>query len=89
MRLAYARDELLENAQEHSRECALMGHCIASGYGVVAEDDRLTLLDPVATRMVVEVVEESRSREGTLLRGSREKRDGAMGTTRVEEIGST
>lgn len=84
-----ARDELLEAAREHTRECALMGHCIESGYGIVTEDDRLTVLDPEATRMVVDVVEESRTREGIRLRVSREERDGTMETKEVEEIGST
>lgn len=32
-----ARDELLEKARTHSRECALMGHCVESGYGIVTE----------------------------------------------------
>lgn len=80
-----AREELLEKAREHTRECALMGHCIESGFGVVTEDDRLTMLDAEATRKVVDAVEASDAREGIRLRVTRERRDGRMETTAVEE----
>ncbi|RBI58988.1 hypothetical protein DMJ13_24575 [halophilic archaeon] len=80
------REELLEEAREHTRECALMGHCIESGYGVVTEDDRLTMLDPEATPKVVDVVRESDTQEGIRLRVTRERDDGQMETTDVAEI---
>ena len=54
-----ARDELLEKARDHSSECALMGHCVESGYGIVTENDRLTVLDSEATPMIVDAVEET------------------------------
>ncbi|WP_227356060.1 hypothetical protein [Haladaptatus salinisoli] len=81
-----ARDELLEKARTHTRECALMGHCIESGYGIVSEDDRLVMLDPEATRKVVDIVEATDTEEGIRLRVAREKQDGQMETTTVEEI---
>lgn len=81
-----ARDDLPENARTHSSECALMGHCVESGYGLVAEDGRLTLLDPEATPKVVDAVERSETREGVRLRVVREERDGTMETTAVEEL---
>ncbi|WP_433631763.1 hypothetical protein [Halomicrococcus sp. NG-SE-24] len=80
------REELLEKAREHTRECALMGHCIESGYGVVTEGDRLTMLDPEATPKVVDVVQESDTQEGIRLRVTRERGDGQMETTDVEEL---
>lgn len=79
-----ARDELLEKARTHTRECALMGHCVESGYGIVSGDDRLTLLDPAATRQVVDAVEASDEQEGIRLRVTREERDGEMETMDVE-----
>lgn len=34
----YPRNELLGRARAHSKECALMGHCVESGYGQVRDD---------------------------------------------------
>jgi|GEM_PF-4836338 len=55
-----------------------MGHCVESGYGIVTEDDRVTMLDPEATPQVVDVVEASDRDEGIRLRATRAERDGAM-----------
>ncbi len=80
-----ARDDLLEEARNHSSECALMGHCVESGYGVVTEDDRLTVLDPEATPMIVDAVEESSTDEGVRLRVRREPgKGGTLETVGVE-----
>ena len=81
-----ARNDLLEKARGHTRDCALMGHCIESGYGIVTDDDRVTMLDAEATPQVVNVVERSDTEEGIRLRATREERDGAMETTDVTEI---
>lgn len=80
------RDKLREKAENHSKDCALMGHCIESGYGIVTEDDRVTLLDPEASRKVVDVVQESETQQGIRLRVTREEQDGTMETTAVEEL---
>ena len=80
------RDRLLENAETHTRECALTGHCVESGYALVTEDDRLTLLDSSATPDVVDVVEQSEREQGHRVRATRESRDGEMETTVIEEI---
>lgn len=80
------RGDLMEKARNHSRECALMGHCVESGYGLVTEDDRLTLLDPHATRKAVDVIERSEKDEGIRLRVTRAEEDGTMQTTAVEEL---
>lgn len=79
------RADLLAKARTHSRECTLMGHCIESGYGIVTEDDRLTVLDPAATRGVVDAVEHSDTEQGIQLRVTREERDGTMETATVTE----
>jgi len=84
-----ARDELLEKARVHTRGCALMGHCVESGYGIVNDDDSLTVLDPDATPQVVDVVETAETDEGIRLHVKRERRDGAMETTNVTEIDAT
>ena len=82
-----SRDELLERATAHTRDCALMGHCVESGYGIVTDDDRVTILDSEATPQVVNVIKASDTEKGIQLRVSREDRDGTMETTEVTEIG--
>jgi hypothetical protein len=81
-----AREELLSKARTHTRDCALMGHCVESGYGIVTENDRLIVLDAEATPQVVDVVEASDTAEGIRLHIQREEHDGAMETVDVEEI---
>ncbi|WP_225336011.1 hypothetical protein [Halomicrobium urmianum] len=81
-----ARDELLEKAQTHSRECALMGHCVESGYGIVTDEDQLIVLDAEATPDIVTTVERSDTEEGIRLRVERDEQDGSMETTTVEEV---
>lgn len=81
-----SRDKLLEKARTHSKECALMGHCVESGYGLVTEDDHLTLLDPKATQKVVDAVEESDTQQGIQLTVTRDEQDGTMETTTVTEL---
>ena len=80
------RDELVAKAREHTRDCALMGHCVESGYGIVTEDDRVTVLDPDATPQIVTTVEATDTERGIRLRVTREERDGQMETTAVEEL---
>lgn len=80
------RGELLEKARTHSKECALMGHCVESGFGLVTKDDRLTLLDPKSTRKVVDVVEGSDTQQGIRLQVTRDEQDGTMETVTVTEL---
>lgn len=81
-----AREDLLEKARIHSSDCALMGHCVESGYTLVNEDDGMAMLDAEATPKVVHAVEESDEEEGIRLRVERERRDGEMQTVSVEEV---
>lgn len=80
------RDELLKKARTHSRECALMGHCVESGYGIVTEDDQVTVLDSEATPKVVNTVQESTTEEGIRLRVHREEQDDTVETVDIEEM---
>ena len=82
----YPRDELLERARRHSRDCALMGHCIESGYGLVDDTGRVALLDHEATHRIVEVLPSAAER-GARLRVERRERQGEMATLSVELIG--
>jgi hypothetical protein len=54
-----ARDDPLEAARTHTKECALMGYCVESGYSLVNEADEAVMLDAAATPNVVRAIEES------------------------------
>ncbi|MFC6825428.1 hypothetical protein [Halopelagius fulvigenes] len=81
------REGLPEDARTHTKECALEGHCVESGYAVVTDEDRLVLLDSDATTQVVETIERSETERGHRVRVKRERTDGGtMETTAVEEL---
>ena len=81
-----SRDELLRKAETHTRECALTGRCVESGYAVVTGGDRLALLDSSATPTVAKTVEESEKELGHRVRVTRDEQSGKMHTATVEEI---
>lgn len=81
-----SRADLLEAARTHTKECALMGHCVESGYSLVNEDDVATMLDAAATTEVVDTIEESDREEGIRLRVERKREDDEMRTASVEEV---
>ena len=82
----YPQAELLSRAKAHTRECALMGHCIESGYGLVSEDGRPLLLEPASTPRVVDAIQRSARSEGIRLRARREMQEGHMRTVSVDEV---
>lgn len=84
----YPRDELLERSRTHTKECALMGHCVESGYALVDEEGRIATLDTEATPEVVRVVRQSGRDRGIRLRAKRERAEEAseMRTTAVDEV---
>lgn len=82
----YPQDQLLERARVHTSECALMGHCMESGYGLVDDQGRPLLLEPAATPRVVRAIEQSDRDRGVRLRAVREMQDGEMRTVEVTEL---
>lgn len=82
----YPQDELLERARVHTTECALMGHCVESGYGLVNEEGRPLLLEPAATTRVIEALRRAGQERGVRLRATREMQEKEMRTTRVDEV---
>lgn len=79
----YPEDEYAQRARIHTTACALMGHCVESGYGVVGEGGRVHLLDPEATPKILAVLEGSDDQEGVWVRAERRLRDGEMVTNAV------
>ncbi len=82
----YPADEYAERARRHTQACALRGHCVESGFGLVSEDGRVAPLDPTATPLVLDAVRASNREAGIRLRVTREPDGEAMSTTRVEEV---
>ena len=82
----YPRAERLMRARAHTRECALMGHCLESGYGLVGENESLTLLDAEATLQVAGVLLQSDYERGIRLRVTRQKDDTKRTRVRVEKV---
>lgn len=82
---SYSRDECAGRASVHTRDCALMGHCIESGYGLVDDEGRVYLLDPEATPHLVDVLRRSLHDRGIKARVYRERAGNKMQTRRVEE----
>jgi hypothetical protein len=82
----YPQDELLERAKAHTRDCALMGHCVESGYGLINENGEVRVLDAKATPLIVEKVSKSDKEKGIKLRAVREKNEQEMETKEIREI---
>ncbi len=82
----YPHNELLERARAHTKSCAVMGHCVESGYGLVNDEGRLALLEPQATPRVLDVIRRSTRDQGIKVRATRQMEDAEMKTTRVEEM---
>ena len=81
----YPQNERLARARVHTRNCALMGHCLESGYGLVSDDGHLALLDTEATPHVVDALKQIEHERGIKLRVTRQKDQHEMQTVRVEE----
>ena len=81
----YPRAEWTERARAHTRQCALMGHCVESGYGLVHASG-VVLLDHDATPLVVEALRRSPHDAGVRLRVTRRIHEGEMRTQSAEEL---
>ncbi|ARS38139.1 hypothetical protein [Pontibacter actiniarum] len=78
--------QIPDKARTHTTACALMGHCIESGYGLVDNNDKITLLDPKATKHVVETLMKTSKEKGARLHVVRERKGGGMETVSVREV---
>lgn len=81
----YPRAEWDTRARAHTRRCALMGHCVESGYGLVSEGT-VALLDHDATPIVMDALNRSSHDAGLRLRVTRHLKDGGMQTRSAHEI---
>ena len=81
----YPASELAQRGREHTKECALMGHCIESGYGLLQEDGRASVLDTHATPLIVDTLTRSSQQAGIRLRVTRHRDGSEMKTHSVTE----
>lgn len=82
----YPQRDLLEKVRQHSKQCSLMGHCIESGFALVNESGRTSLLDTAATPLVINAVSGSTADAGIRLCAKRKLVDEEMHTFSVSEI---
>ncbi len=81
----YPASEYTARASRHTTECALMGHCVESGYGLASADNLAVALDAEATPQVVTALQ-SAGPQGVRLRVRREEVDGELKTTGVQAV---
>lgn len=67
------QDDIWERGRMHTRECALRGCSIESGYALIQDDRSIAVLDPEATPLVVDAIMQSKSEIGIRLRVEREQ----------------
>jgi hypothetical protein len=83
----YPEAEYADRAKRHTTDCALMGHCVESGYALVDDDAIAHLLDAHATPLVVAALQASSADRGVQLTVERRSEKGEMVTKRVCEAG--
>lgn len=81
----YPASEYAERAREHTTSCALMGHCVESGYAVVDDSGVAHLLDTHATPHVVAALQRSGDERGVFLVVQRKSEEGEMVTRVVQQ----
>lgn len=82
----YGVADTLERARVHTTECALMGHGVESGYGLVDDDGRVHLLDAHARTHVVTALQRADTERGVRLSVQREDNDGEKRSIRVTAV---
>ena len=82
----YPSEQYTARAAEHTTECALMGHCVESGYGLVSAGNRAVPLDTEATPHVVAALQSAAAAQGVRLRVRREQVDGELRTVDVQAV---
>ena len=84
----WPRSKVLERAIAHTRQCALEGHCVESGYVLVDHTGYPMRLGSEATAMVVAaLLGTPREREIRMI-AERQQQDGRMKTIHVRLSGS-
>lgn len=83
----YPENEYGQRARMHTTSCALMGHCVESGYGVIDDGGTLHVLDTHATPLIVAALHDSSHERGVYLVVDRSIEGGEMVTQAITEKG--
>lgn len=78
--------ELLDRASVHTTDCALMGHCVESGFALVDDAGQLHLLEPAATTAVVRELLRTTLDQGLQLKVVRKREEHEMRTVDVHPV---
>lgn len=78
--------DLLDRAAVHTTECALMGHCVESGFALVDYDGHVHLLEPAATTQVVRELLRTGMDEGLRLQVVRGLDGHEMRTVEIQPV---
>lgn len=79
--------DLLRRTSVHTTGCALMGHCVESGFALIDDDDgHVHLLEPAATTEVVRELLDTGVSEGLRLEAVREIDGHEMRTIEVHAL---
>jgi hypothetical protein len=82
----YPSSEMLDRARRHTTSCALMGHCVESGYGIVQDNGSVVPLDTHGTPLIIDAAQRSRVQTGLRVRVNRKLHESEMITEAVELV---
>ena len=75
-----------KQAEEHTTACAIMGHCVESGYCLIGPHNKLVLLDPKATPLIYDLLKATDKKKGVVLRVERKLQNEEMQTVRISVV---
>lgn len=84
----YPSSEMPDRARRHTTSCALMGHCIESGYGIGQGNGSVFPLVTHATPLILDAAHRSQWQTGLRVRVSRKLHEFQIMTEAAERIGS-
>lgn len=71
-------------AKAHTKDCALMPDCKASGYGVITDDGRFVELDDGGDRMAVQTLEFLDQKDNIRVRVDGQIKDGSIAVVAIQ-----
>jgi hypothetical protein len=78
------KENVMEKAEGHSKDCALDDHCAASGYGIFS-DGKYYKFDEKGSAMAKGLIEKSKREKGMFFEAKGTMGDGTMTLTSLKE----
>lgn len=82
----YPKGGVVARARSHTKSCAVMGHCVESGYALINNDGDILLLEPAITPKVLQLLYESPMQAGIRIQVKRRWAGEGMRTESVDEV---